>query len=629
MTIGTAAASTSSWQENLATAQSGDVNVNRTSAEISIRNAGFGTALFASHQLATPTDRITVSAQDKQAEIDVRGMHNGQWTQWASPDSTGTAQLSSRVDSVQAKVTLRGNGAELTGLALTPAAAGAVKANAAQPAAAESYKVYATDEGLVGQETSNGHIIQPNDHFVALPSRSALSPQGSTSYSVQVCGPTRCETAPVWDTGPWNIQDDYWDAHRAEFTDLPQGEPEAQAAYQNGYNGGHDDEGGSPSNPAGIDLADGTFANIGLTDNGWVTVTYLWTSAPSTSSDDGTNASTVIAPNGHLYKFARGTDNTLRMWSSDFTTGWADKGANLGGSISGSPSAVIAPNGHMYIFAEGTDHTLRMWSSNFTSGWVDNDAVVVGGAVDGGSPNAVIAPNKHMYVFARGTDNNLRMWSSDFTTGWVDKGAVVAGGAVDGSAPNAVIAPNGHMYVFAQGTDNTLRMWSSDFTTGWVDKGAVVVGGAVDGSAPDAVIAPNGHMYVFARGTDNNLRMWSSDFTSGWVDQGAVVAGGAVAGSAPNAVIAPNGRMYVFARGTDDNLRMWSSDFTTGWVDKGAVVAGGAVEGAAPDAVIAPNNHLYVFARGTDNNLRMWSSDFTTGWVDKGAVVVGGAVDAS
>ena len=28
---------------------------------------------------------------------------------------------------------------------------------------------------------------------------------------------------------------------------------------------------------SGIDLADGTFYNIGLNDNGWVTVTYLWT----------------------------------------------------------------------------------------------------------------------------------------------------------------------------------------------------------------------------------------------------------------------------------------------------------------------------------------------------------------
>ena len=140
-----------------------------------------------------------------------------------------------------------------------------------------SYQVYATREGLVGGTTANGHVIKPSDHFVALPSGTALSPNGSGSYSVQVCGPARCETAPVWDVGPWNTHDNYWDASRAEFTNLPQGEPEAQAAYQSGYNGGHDEFGRNVSNPAGIDLADGTFYNVGLNNNGWVTVTYLWT----------------------------------------------------------------------------------------------------------------------------------------------------------------------------------------------------------------------------------------------------------------------------------------------------------------------------------------------------------------
>jgi hypothetical protein len=101
--------------------------------------------------------------------------------------------------------------------------------------------------------------------------------QGTHDYSVQVCGPAGCETAPVGDIGPWNTQDDYWDASRAEFTDLAQGTPEAQAAYDDGHNGGYDDLGGQVSNPAGIDLADGTFYDVGLNDNGYVTVTCLWT----------------------------------------------------------------------------------------------------------------------------------------------------------------------------------------------------------------------------------------------------------------------------------------------------------------------------------------------------------------
>jgi hypothetical protein len=85
------------------------------------------------------------------------------------------------------------------------------------------------------------------------------------------------------------------------------------------------------------------------------------------------------------------------------------------------------------VFARGTDNNLRMWSSDFTSGWVDQGAVVAGGTVDAGAPTSVIAPNGHMYALARGTDSNLRMWSSNFTSGWVDKAAVVPGGSVDAS----------------------------------------------------------------------------------------------------------------------------------------------------------------------------------------------------
>jgi len=98
---------------------------------------------------------------------------------------------------------------------------------------------------------------------------------------VKVCAANgRCETAPVWDVGPWNTKDDYWNASsvRQSWKNLAQGKPEAQAAYQNGYNGGKDQFGRKVGNPAGIDLADGTFWDgLKLTDNSWVTVTYLWT----------------------------------------------------------------------------------------------------------------------------------------------------------------------------------------------------------------------------------------------------------------------------------------------------------------------------------------------------------------
>ncbi|MFJ9030583.1 hypothetical protein ACIRQP_19075 [Streptomyces sp. NPDC102274] len=46
------------------------------------------------------------------------------------------------------------------------------------------------------------------------------------------------------------------------FQDPPQGKPEAQAAYENGYNGGLDGSGRRVLDPAGIDPADGTFADV-------------------------------------------------------------------------------------------------------------------------------------------------------------------------------------------------------------------------------------------------------------------------------------------------------------------------------------------------------------------------------
>lgn len=142
-----------------------------------------------------------------------------------------------------------------------------------------TYRLFATREGLTGQTTANGHVIQSRDHFVALPSRRMLASKGGTEYQVRLCYARtgRCETAPVWDVGPWNTRDDYWNpsTQRQTWYDLPQGTPESQAAYQSGYNGGLDEFGRRVANPAGIDLADGTFWDgLGLTDNDWIDVTF-------------------------------------------------------------------------------------------------------------------------------------------------------------------------------------------------------------------------------------------------------------------------------------------------------------------------------------------------------------------
>ncbi|MEX1337468.1 hypothetical protein AB1399_02720 [Hydrogenibacillus schlegelii] len=86
---------------------------------------------------------------------------------------------------------------------------------------------------------------------------------------------------PVQEVGPWNEDDNYWDAAngsnpRRLFKDLPLGKPEAQAAFYEGYNGGKDQFGRKVTNPAGIDLTPYVASQLGLgyLQNAWVEVRY-------------------------------------------------------------------------------------------------------------------------------------------------------------------------------------------------------------------------------------------------------------------------------------------------------------------------------------------------------------------
>ncbi|MDX2152555.1 MAG: carboxypeptidase-like regulatory domain-containing protein [Bryobacteraceae bacterium] len=139
-------------------------------------------------------------------------------------------------------------------------------------------QIFATREGLVGRTTANGHVIRSSDRFVALPSRRALNRRGERTYQVRVSYRGRSATVPVWDIGPWNIKDDYWNppSDKESWRSLPRGLPQAQAAYLNGYNAGRDGFGRRVRNPAGIDLSDAVFRNdLRMPDNDWVSVEYL------------------------------------------------------------------------------------------------------------------------------------------------------------------------------------------------------------------------------------------------------------------------------------------------------------------------------------------------------------------
>jgi hypothetical protein len=217
--------------------------------------------------------------------VEVRGhTADDRWTEWNEIDRSGTAALSAPVLGLQFRVTLTGEATVVSALAVEASQDSGVQAAADGPSVqALTYRVFATREGLVGRTTANGHVITNRDHFVALPSRRGLNVKaGTRAYQVQVCYPRtgRCETAPVWDVGPWNTKDDYWNpsSSRQMWNNLPRGKPEAQAARLEGYNGGRDQFGRTVLNPAGIDLADGTFWDgLGMNNNDWVNVTFLWT----------------------------------------------------------------------------------------------------------------------------------------------------------------------------------------------------------------------------------------------------------------------------------------------------------------------------------------------------------------
>jgi hypothetical protein len=261
-----------------------------------------GLLTFPAHRLDRATDRVAATVTGEippgaTATVDVRGRRGtGGWTEWipAVPGPAGpVVTLPVAATEVQGRLVLAGDpaaGPVVRAVTLTAHRAPAARTETDQAAEARSYRVFATREGLVGGTTANGHIVAPRDHFVALPSRRALAPRGSSDYSVKVCAPTgRCAFAPVWDVGPWNTRDDYWNppSRRQEWRDLPQGLPQAQAAHDNGYNRGRDQYDRRVSNPAGIDLGDGLFWDaLGLRDNAWVTVDYLWTGSARLSKVD-------------------------------------------------------------------------------------------------------------------------------------------------------------------------------------------------------------------------------------------------------------------------------------------------------------------------------------------------------
>jgi hypothetical protein len=312
-----------------AAATMGSVEVRQRSGIANLAPVRFDAATSAvvvDYKAGTPDSSV--------AEVDVRALVKDRWTEWTPATAGSATALPAAGDLVQLRIIVlappQGGSPWVGDLSVLPTNKVDASRMTIQAAALTSH-VYATREGLAGGTTANGHVITSRDHFVALPSRRGLASNGSGTYTVKVCTTSRCAFEPVWDVGPWNTKDDYWNpsATRQMWTDLPQGKPEAQAAYQNGYNGGRDEFGRTVGNPAGIDLADGTFWDaLGLTNNAWVDATYLWT------GDGGRG--TVSITSGYLN--IRNSAN-----SSGAVVGMAGKSAQVtvecqttGQSVSGS-----------------------------------------------------------------------------------------------------------------------------------------------------------------------------------------------------------------------------------------------------------------------------------------------------
>ncbi|HWK79456.1 MAG TPA: SH3 domain-containing protein, partial [Thermomicrobiales bacterium] len=150
-----------------------------------------------------------------------------------------------------------------------------------------TYIVSATKEGLVGGRTSSGHIIVANDYFVSLPACTPTNCPGGPYWGQMTnCGSNcyvkvtnlstgACRVEPILDTGPWFRVDDWWNPTATRYLnklasnpqDLPQGYSGADAARDGldvGYGKGASDVYATVGNRSSIDLADGTWDDIGL-----------------------------------------------------------------------------------------------------------------------------------------------------------------------------------------------------------------------------------------------------------------------------------------------------------------------------------------------------------------------------
>lgn len=151
------------------------------------------------------------------------------------------------------------------------------------PTAARTYSIFATH-----YDSNGSYAVSLPDKCVKFTDAGNSICEGSGyetgNYSVQLSYDGNTTSVQTFDSGPWNVDDNFWarleDPHpRRLFTDLPLGMPAAQAAYFDDYNDGLDQFDRIVTAPFAIDLGEDVGSDIGLEpgNNDWIDATFTWT----------------------------------------------------------------------------------------------------------------------------------------------------------------------------------------------------------------------------------------------------------------------------------------------------------------------------------------------------------------
>lgn len=253
----------------------------------------YGTLTVEPISLNRPIDRVQISylahaPQGSAVLVDVRASVDGRtWQPWVTGLPTGAVVgFGHMVQQVQYRVSMLADAEAQPNISVvqlqTTNAPATYQAQSYEGtlAAAPTFRIRGTRQGMIGGRTANGTIIPPRARFVSLPCWCALNPKGQTNYSVRLTYRGRSTVVPVWDVGPYSGRDDYWNVPRTGYPDLERGWPMDHAAFYEGYNGQRADK-GYVRFPTAVDVGDGAWwDDLGIVgDQAELEITFLWMGA--------------------------------------------------------------------------------------------------------------------------------------------------------------------------------------------------------------------------------------------------------------------------------------------------------------------------------------------------------------